>query len=169
MRKTTSHISLPRIGQGKRGEQGYFGYLLRQAAAAYRLRAERALADAGITQPQFVVMTMLANYPGLSNADLARLAVLTPQTVSVIIANLERAGSLVRHPHAFHGRIQHIDLNDKGKNQLAEGRRRILAMERQLVDGLSPDEAAVIRKWLVDVATTHDGEEAKRARSRKAG
>jgi DNA-binding MarR family transcriptional regulator len=29
--------------------------------------------------------------------------VLTPQTVSVIIANLERAGSVLRRPHPVHG------------------------------------------------------------------
>jgi DNA-binding MarR family transcriptional regulator len=168
MRKPTSHIPLPGIGEGKRGEQGYFGYLLRQAAAAYRLRAERALADIGVTQPQFVVLTMLANYPGISNADLARLAMLTPQTVSVIVANLERGGSLVRHAHAVHGRIRHIDLNEKGKSQLAECRKRILAIERELVEGLSMDESTAIRKWLVGVATAHE-EKTAQSPTGKAG
>jgi hypothetical protein len=78
----------PPPGQGKRGEKGYLGYLLRQAQAAARLTLERALADLGITPPQFVVLTMLRAYPGLSGADLARLALLTPQTVGVIIRNL---------------------------------------------------------------------------------
>jgi hypothetical protein len=47
------------------------------------------------------VAVMLANYPGISNVDLARLAVLTPQTVSAIIANPERAGFLVRRPGGY--------------------------------------------------------------------
>ena len=80
----------PPPGQGKRGEQGYLAYLLRQAQAATRLTMERALADLGVTPPQFVVLTMLRAYPGLSGADLARVALLTPQTVGVIIRNLER-------------------------------------------------------------------------------
>ena len=87
----------------------------------------RALADLGVTQPQFATLTMLAAYPGLSNADLARLALLTPQTLSVIVANLERAGSLVRKPHAVHGRIQHIDLSDSGRALLRECRERVQA------------------------------------------
>jgi DNA-binding MarR family transcriptional regulator len=169
MRKPTSHIPVPKVGEGKRGEQGYLGYLLRQAAAAYRLRVERALADIGVTPPQFSVLTMLANYPGVSNADLARLAVLTPQTVSVIIANLERGGSLTRHPHAVHGRIQHIDLNEKGKSQLVRCRKRVHAIERELVEGLSLDDTAVIRRWLVSVATAHEGEGAAKLRTGKAG
>ena len=71
----------PPPGEGKRGEQGYLAYLLRQAQAATRLAMERALAELGVTSPQFVVLTMLRAYPGLSGADLARVAMLTPQTI----------------------------------------------------------------------------------------
>ena len=98
MRKPHLTSELPQPGEGKRGEAGYLGYLLRQAAGAYRLRMERALADIGVTPPQFSVLTMLAAYPGHSNADLARIALLTPQTVSVIISNLERMGAVARRP-----------------------------------------------------------------------
>jgi hypothetical protein len=50
------------------------------------------------------VLTMLKAYPGLSGADLARVAVLTPQTVGVIIGNLERDGAIRKEPHPVHGR-----------------------------------------------------------------
>lgn len=59
---------IPQVGEGKRGENGYLGYLLRQAAGAYRHRMERVLADLRVTPPQFSVLTMLAAYPGISNA-----------------------------------------------------------------------------------------------------
>lgn len=152
MRKTNPP-SIPAPGEGKRGEDGYMGYLLRQAAGAHRLRLERALADLGVTQPQFAVLTMLAAYPGLSNADVARLALLTPQTVSVIVANLERAGSLVRKPHAVHGRIQHLDLSDSGTALLKTCRERVHALERELARDLSGEEERTVRRWLVAVAT----------------
>jgi DNA-binding MarR family transcriptional regulator len=45
-------------------------------------------------------LTMLAAYPGHSNADLARVAVLTPQTMSLIVANLERRETTL-HPPAI--------------------------------------------------------------------
>jgi MarR family len=95
----------PPPGEGKRGEGGYLAYLLRQAQAATRLTMERALADLGATPPQFIVLTMLKAYPGLSGADLARVALLTPQTVGVIIRNLERSGAIRKTPHPVHGRI----------------------------------------------------------------
>ncbi|BBF66781.1 MarR family transcriptional regulator [Acidithiobacillus sp. 'AMD consortium'] len=145
---------IPQVGEGKRGENGYLGYLLRQAAGAYRHRVERALADLRVTPPQFSVLTMLAAYPGISNADLARLALLTPQTVSTIVANLERAGAIVRQPHHYHGRIQRIDLSETGKSLLAACRERMQGIERHLADGLSREQESALRKWLVRVATS---------------
>jgi len=152
MRKTRQRVAIPRPGEGKRGEQGYFGYLLRQASAAHRLQLERALADLDVTPPQFVVLTMLAAYPGASNAELARLTLLTPQTVNVIVANLERAGALVRKPHEVHGRILEIELTDKGKRMLSASRERAHAVERDLARGLSAEEQKIVRRWLAQVA-----------------
>jgi len=153
MSKPDSTSRLPEPGEGKRGEAGYLGYLLRQAAGAHRLRMERALADIQVTPPQFSVLTMLAAYPGHSNADLARLALLTPQTVSVIVANLERMGAVVRRPHEVHGRIQHIDLSPSGEALLAECRARAHAVEHELTVQLPAAEEQAIRRWLVGVAT----------------
>ncbi|WP_059415064.1 MarR family winged helix-turn-helix transcriptional regulator [Cupriavidus basilensis] len=148
--------AIPRPGEGKRGEAGYLGYLLRQAGAANRLRLERALADLGATPPQFVVLTMLGAYPGLSNADLARLALLTPQTVSVIVANLEKAGSIRRQPHPVHGRIQNIVLTPAGETLLAGCRERALHNEAHLRAGLSAQEEEVVRRWLAGLARGTD-------------
>lgn len=152
MRKTQTAQAVPRPGEGKRGEAGYLGYLLRQAAAAYRLEMERALSDLKVTPPQFAVLTMIAAYPGASNADIARLALQTPQTVSVIVANLIRAGAVARRPHAVHGRIQQLELTASGTALLARCRSRALGIERQLLAGLSPQDERAIRRWLVAVA-----------------
>ncbi len=144
--------SIPELGQGKRGEEGYLGYLLRQASAAQRLRMERAMADVGVTLPQFLVLTMIRAYPGISNADLARLALLTPQTVSVIVANLERSGAITRRPHAVHGRIQHIDVTPEGLALLDACRKRSRGIDQELRTGFTPEEEQVVRRWLVHVA-----------------
>lgn len=152
MRNPPDPPHVPEPGEGKRGEAGYLGYLLRQAANACRHRVERALADLDVTHPQFTLMTMLNAYPGLSSADIARLALLTPQTVSVIIANLERAGSIQRRPHSIHGRILQIELSQSGLRLLEQCRERVHAIEQQLAEGLSEHEEAAIRRWLVRVA-----------------
>lgn len=142
----------PLPGQGKRGEKGYLAYLLRQAQAATRLTLERSLADLGITPPQFAVLTMLNAYPGLSGADLARVALLTPQTVGVIIRNLERDGAIRKTPHPVHGRVLQWTLTRRGVTLLGHCRRRAKALERRLAAGLSASALVATRRWLSKIA-----------------
>ena len=145
-------VHVPPPGQGKRGEQGYLAYLLRQAAAASRLTLERSLATLGATQPQFLVLTMLKSYPGLSGAELARVAVLTPQTVGVIIRNLERDGAIRMTPHPVHGRVLQWTLTRRGILLLERCRKHASALERRLGAGLSPQAQATVRRWLARIA-----------------
>ena len=149
----------PPPGSGKRGEDGHIAYLLRQAQAATRLTLERALADLGVTQPQFAVLTMLNAYPGLSGADVARVALLTPQTVGVIIANLERDGAIQKTPHPVHGRVLQWTLTRRGSDLLDQCRRRVATVERRLMTGLSAKAEVTIRRWLSRIASDlHEGD-----------
>jgi DNA-binding MarR family transcriptional regulator len=153
----------PAPGSGKRGEDGHIAYLLRQAQAATRLTLERALADLGVTPPQFAVLTMLNAYPGLSGADVARVALLTPQTVGVIIGNLERDGAIRKTPHPVHGRVLQWTLTRRGVSLLDQCRRRVTTVERRLVAGLNAKAEATIRRWLSRIASDlHEGDRSAR-------
>lgn len=151
-RKKLAGVRPPAPGEAKRGEKGYLGYLLRQAQAATRLTLERTLAGLGITPPQFAVLTMLKAYPGLSGADLARVAVLTPQTVGVIIRNLERDGAIRKEPHPVHGRVLQWTLTRRGATLLFKCRRHAMALERRLQAGLSGKSRLTVRRWLSRIA-----------------
>jgi DNA-binding MarR family transcriptional regulator len=151
-----STASIPGPGEGKRGETGHLAYLLRQAAGSVRLRFERNLADLGVTPPQFLVLTMLDSYPGASGADVARLALLTPQTVHGIIINLERDGLIARAAHPVHGRVQVIALTKRGRALLSRCKERAAKSDSDLKIGISPTEEAVIRRWLVSLAKRAD-------------
>jgi DNA-binding MarR family transcriptional regulator len=146
-------IRPPPPGLGKRGEKGHLGYLLRQAQAATRLTLERALAELKVTPPQFAVLTMLKAYPGLSGADVARVALLTPQTVGVIVRNLERDGAIHKAPHPVHGRVLQWTLTRRGETLLEKCRRHVDAVERRLAAGLGAKAKATIRRWLAKIAT----------------
>ena len=130
----------PPPGSGKRGEDGHIAYLLRQAQAATRLTIERALADLGVTSPQFAVLTMLNAYPGLSGADVARVALLTPQTVGVIIRNLERDGAIKKTPHPVHGRVLQWTLTRHGSRLLDKCRPRVGAVDVAWSRALAPSK-----------------------------
>ena len=153
MRKPRLHeASIPEIGEGKRGEAGHIGYLLRQAHAAHKIRMERSLQDMGLTLPQFSVLTMLAAYPRASGAELARLSLLTPQTMSVIVGNLERCGAVSRRPHEEHGRIQIIEITEAGLELLARCKAAAQSAETALLAGVSQADEMAVRRWLVQVA-----------------
>src|SRR5437899_1302982 len=145
-------IRPPPPGEGKRGEHGHLAYLLRQAQAATRLTMERALADLGVTSPQFVVLTMLRAYPGLSGADLARVAMLTPQTVGVIVRNLERDGAIRKTPHPIHGRVLQWTVTRQGAALLDRCKRHAQVIEQRLTAGLSARDQTMIRRWLARIA-----------------
>ena len=155
MRKNENDVGLPEIGQGKRGEDGYLGYLLRQAANTYDNRANRALSDLGVSSAQFSDLTILSAYPRVSGADIARIALLTPQTVSVIVANLEKRDSIERRPHPVLGRIQNLELTEIGRVLLRESRKRMHDIESDLTHGFSDDEQGVIKRWLVSTAVAN--------------
>ena len=145
--------AIPRPGEGKRGAEGHLGYLVRQASGLIRLAMERGLADLEVTPPQFTVLTMIVAYPGLSGADLARVALLTPQTVGVIIRNLERDRAIRKTPHPVHGRVLQWTLTRRGAMLLDKCRRHALALERRLMAGLPKQAQVTIRRWLAKIAT----------------
>lgn len=139
---------LPKPGEGKRGAQGHLGYLVRQASVAVRAAMEKALADVEVTPPQFSVLTMIVAYPGASGADLARLTFLTPQTINVIVRNLERMGAIAKSADAEHGRILRLTATAKGQALLKRCRWRVMEVEDRLGGLLGRDEERVVRRWL---------------------
>src|SRR5215475_126982 len=148
----TTVTAVPRPGEAKRGPEGHLGYLLRQASAAFRGAMDRALGDLGVTPPQFTVLTMIVAYPGVSGADLARLAFLTPQTINVIVRNLERAAAIEKTAHATHGRILRLHATARGQALLKRCRARVDEVEAAVGAMLGRDEERAVRRWLSAVA-----------------
>jgi DNA-binding MarR family transcriptional regulator len=152
MTRKPTPVTIPRAGEAKRGPQGYLGYLLRQANTAFRGAMDRALAELGVTTPQFAVLTMVVAYPGLSGADLARLTALTPQTINVIVRNLARDGAIEKTAHATHGRILRLHVTARGEALLKRCRGRVHEVEKGVAALLGKDEERAVRRWLSAVA-----------------
>jgi DNA-binding MarR family transcriptional regulator len=144
--------AIPRPGEAKRGPEGHLGYLLRQASVTLRGAMDAALTELGVTTPQFSVLTMVVAYPGVSGADLARLTFLTPQTINVIVRNLERDGAVEKTAHATHGRILRLHATAQGQALLKRCRGRVAEVEAELAGLLGKDEERLVRRWLSAVA-----------------
>ncbi|MCI4678515.1 MarR family transcriptional regulator [Rhodoblastus acidophilus] len=136
------------------GENGDITALLRQAAGAQRLAEERLLADLGVTPPQLAALTLIGANPGLLAADLARKAKLTPQTVSLIVANLRRAGLVREEDGAFSAasRARPLALTPEGEKILRLGRERTESASARLTEGIRPKREKALRRWLAAIA-----------------
>jgi DNA-binding MarR family transcriptional regulator len=145
-------MSLPRAGEGKRGEKGHIAYLLRQAQAATRLALDARLAAANLTTPQFLVLNLLDAYPGASGAELARVAQATPQTLNLIVRRLEREGLIARSEHETHGRMLRMQLTPAGRSRLRQCKRLAEEVERKLLELIDPGTEPKLRRWLSEVA-----------------
>ena len=143
---------LPLVGEAKRGPEGYLTYLLRQASASVRLALDRALAKEGMTYPQQSALTMIRAYEAVSAADLARLAMLTPQTINGIVHALEIRGAIRKEPDPVHGRILRLIITEEGRALNKRCRALTAPIEAALKAKLRPGAEGAVRQWLVDIA-----------------
>jgi DNA-binding MarR family transcriptional regulator len=97
-----------------------------------------ALREHDATVGQYALLTALDEEPGLSNADLARRAFVTPQTMNQLLRELEHKQWVTRRPHPVHGRILQADLTYQGQAALRSCHQAIDAIEEQMLAGLSP-------------------------------
>jgi DNA-binding MarR family transcriptional regulator len=121
-----------------RSSTGRPGYLLKRAQAALHAALAAALHEHDATVGQYAVLTALDEEPGLSNADLARRAFVTPQTMNQLLRELEHKRWVTRHPHPVHGRILQADLTHQGHTALRCCHQAVDAIEEQMLAGLSP-------------------------------
>ena len=145
-------MGVPAIGQSYRGVDGHTGFLLRQAWQVMSGALETALRPHGLTPAQYGALSVLAREPGASGADLARALTTTPQAVNGVLATLEREALIERRPHPTHGRILQATLTIEGQRRLEDANPSVRALSRRIERGLTSDEIATVKTWLVATA-----------------
>ncbi len=118
-----------------------FGYALKCAQHALRVRMDEALRPLGLTTPQYSVLSAVEFKAGMSNAALARQAFITPQAMQGVLANLERDGLLVRSPDPNHGRILRSGLSAHGRSVLRKAHLLVSAVENIVILSLGSAQA----------------------------
>ena len=136
------------IGSGRGRLENRVGYELKRAQHSLRLRMDEALKGHGVTTPQYAAMSVLAERPGLSNAQLARRSFVTPQTMNRILGRLETLGFIERLEHPEHGRVLQAYLTRGGERLRDECDRTVAAVEKRMVSGLSEEEQRLLLQAL---------------------
>lgn len=128
------------------------GYVLKVVERLQRREMDHVLAKIGLTTPQYAALSVLANRPGVSNAELARRSFVTAQTMTDILRVLHRDGRVTRTPHPDHGRIIQYQLTGDGERLRALADIEIRAIERAMLSALSEEEQATLLGMLMRCA-----------------
>ena len=124
------------------------GHVLKRAQAALRASMDEKLAANGLNTAQFAALFALQREPGLSNADLARRAFVTPQTMIRIVEGLESRGLIVRTQHPTHGRVIETSLSLSGKKLVAASSQGVIDVEARMLRLLSAREKSQLFELL---------------------
>ena len=150
-------------------------WLLKQAFHHGRRTVNDAIRSHGLTTAQIGLLNRLTVSPGLSGAELARRALITPQAAQLALAGLERRGLVERRPDPDHGRILRAYVTAKGRRLTGVCLADAIASEKKLLRVLDADERETLRKLLhrlidgvVLLAEDDDAEEPLTARGRSS-
>jgi len=103
----------------------------------------------GLTVPKYTALSILRDRPGLSNAQMARRSLVTPQSMNEVLAALEADGLVVRSPAANHGRVVELALSERGVEVLDACDRAVTHMENAMLADLGEAERAALREALL--------------------
>ncbi len=113
------------------------GYVLKEAAVALRNAMDAVLRPLLLTVPQYACLELLGQRPGLSNAELARGAFVTRQSMNVVLHGLEERGLVTRPATAARGRELPAELTPAGRDHLRAASTAVRGVEQQMCAGLS--------------------------------
>ena len=116
-------------------------YVVARLERAVRAAVNERVRPHGLTTLQYTTLSVLgARGQPLSNAQLARRAYMTPQSMIEVIDALERKGLIRRDPHPSHRRVFPATMTAKGLRVLKACDAAVEQMEEDMLAGLSSDE-----------------------------
>jgi DNA-binding MarR family transcriptional regulator len=133
-------------------------YLIGRIDRVVRRHIDDVVKSQGLSVNQYTTLSVLDRRSGLSNAQLARRALVSPQSMNEVLLSLERRGLVRRRAHPDHGRIRQARLTAKGRRLLAACDAGVREVEANMVEALSSEEQHALRNGLItSVRALHGG------------
>jgi len=123
-------------------------YVVGRLDRVLRRRLGEALAPHGLTVADYTALSVLRARSGLSNAQLARRTLITPQSMNEVLARLVERGYVVRNSDPDHGRIIRAEVTEVGGRVLEACDRAVDEIERAMLRGVPAGEQAQLRDVL---------------------
>ena len=148
MLRTVRHAATAQLGSGEANTVPRVGYLVYRVERRLRARLDEALRLIGVSTPEYVTLSLLRERDGLSCAQLARWALVTPQAMNLVISALERRKLIRRRPDPKHRRVLRASVTAKGLETLARCDRSVDRIEADMLGDLPPETVEVVREAL---------------------
>ena len=123
-------------------------YAVKQVELAVRAHLDDLLRPFGTTVLQYTALTVLARRDGLTSAELARNAFVTPQSMGDLVTALERRDLVARHRDPRHARRLLISLTPTGQDLLMRVEQQVRELEERMLGDLTTTERAGLRDYL---------------------
>ncbi len=103
------------------------------------------LAPWQLTVQEYTTLSVLRARPGLSNAQLARRALVAPQSMLEILAKLERRRLVARTVDPGHGRILRSTATRAGLDLLTQADPAVAAIQDEVLAGVPSDQRSALQ------------------------
>ncbi len=143
------------------GREPRLGDLIKLTGQSLAAVQANALREFDLTVPQYSAMRALSYAPGVSGAMLARVCLVTPQTMATVLANLEAKGLIRRNPSPVHQKVLVIHLTRHGQALIRKADAKAMAIEAKLdaayADEERPTFTALLERAVAALGEAHGG------------
>ncbi len=136
----------PTPGEELAGDR--LGHVIKRAEQAMIARKTAVLRDFDLTVPQYATMLLLAAGDGMSAAQLARESMVTPQTMSTVLANLEAKALIEREPSHLHQKLVVNRATRAGRALVKRADTAVLKVEARMASVFTDAERERLREML---------------------
>jgi DNA-binding MarR family transcriptional regulator len=132
-------------------------YLVGRLDRILRRRLAEALAPHGVSLPEYTTLSVLRARRGLSNAQLARRSLITPQAMNEVLTRLEERRLVHRRADPGHARVRPAELTAAGARLLRAADASVDTVECAMLGGVGAAEQKRLRALLDSALHGLDG------------
>ncbi|OSQ63037.1 MarR family transcriptional regulator [Marivita cryptomonadis] len=134
----------------------FIGYNLKRAYVIVQADFRRALGEDGFAPRVFSALSLVVQYPNVTQSGLARMLGIERSGLVAIVDELEGRGLIKRTNVPGDRRVQALVPTAKGKTSYVEARAVVRAHEDRLLSNLSTEEKATLLTLLGKIRSHED-------------
>jgi DNA-binding MarR family transcriptional regulator len=129
-------------------------YLLKRAELAVRGCVEMAFREVSLTPSQYFILFLVKTGEATSSAELARAMGVLPQSMTELIAPLEKRGAIARRRDSRNRRILRIELTSAGETLFVQATVVAIRVERELLEDFDARQLERLNKGFAALIAT---------------